>query len=72
MEPPRRWEENKTLRILRDADKGGYHVVAVVGYNLDQVIGFVRAAERKRSPLIIQLPPWAMYAGNGILVHATA
>jgi fructose-bisphosphate aldolase class II len=41
-------------------------------YNLEQVLGFVKAAERRRSPLIIQLFPWAITSSNGILVHAAA
>jgi fructose-bisphosphate aldolase class II len=32
----------------------------------------VRAAERKRSPLIIQVFPWAITASDGLLVRATA
>ncbi|KAK1248739.1 hypothetical protein MKX08_006959 [Trichoderma sp. CBMAI-0020] len=65
-------EDNATLRILRAADQGRYGVLAAVGYNLEQVLGFVKAAERQRSPLIIQLFPWAMTSSNGILVHAAA
>lgn len=41
-------------------------------YNLEQVLGFVKAAERKKSPLIIQLFPWAITHSNGVLVHAAA
>ncbi|OTA05893.1 tagatose bisphosphate aldolase [Trichoderma parareesei] len=65
-------EDNTTLRILRAADKGNYGVLAAVGYNLEQILGFVRAAERKRSPLIIQLFPWAIAHSDGVLVHAAA
>ena len=36
------------------------------------MLGFVRAAERKRSPLIIQLFPWAVAHSDGVLVHAAA
>ena len=32
----------------------------------------VRAAEKKRSPLIIQLFPWAVTFSSGLLVHAAA
>lgn len=35
-------------------------------------MGFVKAAERKKSPLIIQLFPWAISSSNGVLVHAAA
>ncbi|KAM0525793.1 hypothetical protein ACHAPE_000505 [Trichoderma viride] len=67
-----RLEDNATLRILRAADQGRYGVLAAVGYNLEQVLGFVKAAERRKSPLIIQLFPWAITSSNGILVHAAA
>lgn len=32
----------------------------------------VRAAERKRSPLILQVFPWAITSTSGLLVHAAA
>jgi fructose-bisphosphate aldolase class II len=35
-------------------------------------VAFVRAAESKRSPFIIQFFPWAITATDGILVHAAA
>ena len=35
-------------------------------------MGFAKAAEEKRSPLIIQLFPWAVKFSDGILVHAAA
>ncbi|KAM0460992.1 hypothetical protein ACHAO4_001790 [Trichoderma viride] len=65
-------EDNATLRILRAADQGRYGVLAAVGYNLEQVLGFVKAAERQKSPLIVQLFPWTITSSNGILVHAAA
>ncbi|KAM0252857.1 hypothetical protein ACHAQJ_007486 [Trichoderma viride] len=67
-----RLEDNATLRILRAADEGRYGVLAAVGYNLEQILGFVKAAERQKSPLIIQLFPWAITSSNGVLVHAAA
>lgn len=39
---------------------------------MEHILGFVKAAEKKRSPLIIQLFPWAITFSNGILVHAAA
>lgn len=39
---------------------------------MEHILGFVKAAERKRSPLIIQLFPWAVTFSSGILVHAAA
>ncbi|KAF5007341.1 hypothetical protein FDECE_6322 [Fusarium decemcellulare] len=55
---------NKTLEILRAAEAGKY--------NIEHILGFIKAAERKRSPLIIQLFPWAVTFSGGILVHAAA
>lgn len=50
------------------------HILIILAgsYNLEQVLGFVKAAERRKSPLIIQLFPWAITSSNGVLVHAAA
>ncbi|OAA54590.1 Ketose-bisphosphate aldolase, class-II [Niveomyces insectorum RCEF 264] len=72
MAPQTRLEGNKTLQILRAAEAGKYGVLAAIAYNLEHILGFVRAAERKRSPLIIQLFPWAITYSQGLLVHAAA
>ncbi|PLB52480.1 fructose-bisphosphate aldolase [Aspergillus steynii IBT 23096] len=65
-------EKNKTCQILKDAERGGYGVLATIAYNIENVLGFIRAAEIKRSPLIIQLFPWAVRFSNGHLVHFAA
>ncbi|KAF2638729.1 fructose-bisphosphate aldolase [Massarina eburnea CBS 473.64] len=49
--------DNRTLRILSNAAAGKYGVLAAVTYNIEQLTALVRAAEAKRSPLIIQLFP---------------
>lgn len=41
-------------------------------YNIEHIISFVRAAERKKSPLIIQFFPWAITFSDGLLVRAAA
>ena len=41
-------------------------------YNLEAVLATVRAAEAKRSPVIVQLFPWAIEYADNILVHAAA
>ncbi|KAF3163765.1 hypothetical protein EYR41_004710 [Orbilia oligospora] len=64
--------KNKTIQILDAAEKGGYGVIAAIVYNIEQIIGMVKAAEQKRSPLIIQVFPWAISFSNGLLVHAAA
>ena len=64
--------QNKTVQILLAAEKGGYGIIAPVIYNVEQILACVRAAERKKSPLIIQLFPWAVSFSNGLLVHFAA
>lgn len=64
--------KNKTLQILSAAEKGGYGVIAPVIYNLEQLLACIRAAESKRSPLIIQVFPWAITFSSGLLVHFAA
>lgn len=41
-------------------------------YNVENIVAMVRAAEETRSPLIIQLFPWAITFSDGLLVHAAA
>ncbi|KUI61483.1 Putative fructose-bisphosphate aldolase [Cytospora mali] len=64
--------QNKTCQILEAAEKGGYGVVAAIAYNIESILGLIRAAEAKASPLIVQLFPWAITYSDGLLVHATA
>ncbi|OAA67235.1 Ketose-bisphosphate aldolase, class-II [Niveomyces insectorum RCEF 264] len=67
------WKEsNKTYQILKAAEEGGYGVAAPIAYNLEHIVAFVRAAEAKRSPLIIQFFPWAITTTDGLLVRAAA
>ncbi|THW85510.1 aldolase [Aureobasidium pullulans] len=63
---------NKTKKILEDAEKGGYGIIASIVYNIENIVAVVRAAENKRSPLIIQVFPWAITASDGLLVRAAA
>ncbi|KAI9845005.1 MAG: hypothetical protein M1837_005149 [Sclerophora amabilis] len=64
--------QNLMIQILDAAERGGYGVVAAIAYNVEHVVGLVRAAEKKRSPLIIQFFPWAVTFGDGILIRAAA
>ena len=50
-------DSNKTLAILDAASKGSYGVLAAIVYNVEHITALVRAAEAKRSPLILQLFP---------------
>ncbi|KAL6410532.1 tagatose 1,6-diphosphate aldolase [Ilyonectria robusta] len=65
-------EQNKTYQILKAAEEGGYGVIAAIAYNIEHVIAFVRAAEAKRAPFIIQVFPWAITATDGLLIHVAA
>ncbi|TEA14938.1 putative fructose-bisphosphate aldolase [Colletotrichum sidae] len=49
--------QNRTLQILDAATKGNYGVLGVVIYNIEQLTAVVRAAEAKRSPILILLFP---------------
>ncbi|CAG9995968.1 unnamed protein product [Clonostachys byssicola] len=63
---------NKTYQILKASEEGGYGIVAPIAYNIEHILAFVRAAEAKRSPLIIQVFPWAITFSDGLLIHAAA
>ncbi|KAF3048680.1 hypothetical protein E8E11_005098 [Didymella keratinophila] len=64
-------KKNRTLRILNAAASGNYGVLAAIAYNVEQLEALVRAAEAKRSPLIIQLFPSTL-TQLPLLVHAVA
>ncbi|KAF2117386.1 fructose-bisphosphate aldolase [Lophiotrema nucula] len=50
-------EKNRTVQILKKAAADQYGVLAAIAYNIEQLTALVRAAEARRSPLIIQLFP---------------
>ncbi|KAE8159874.1 ketose-bisphosphate aldolase [Aspergillus tamarii] len=52
---------NLTWRVLNHANKENYAVGAYNCYNNDGIMAVIGAAERKRSPAIIQLFPWTMH-----------
>ncbi|GKT41579.1 putative fructose-bisphosphate aldolase [Colletotrichum spaethianum] len=64
--------QNRSLQILQAATEGKYGVLAAVAYNIEHLTALVRAAEAKKSPMLIllfpstvkQLPtlPWAVAA----------
>ncbi|CZS96130.1 related to fructose-bisphosphate aldolase [Rhynchosporium graminicola] len=70
------WEsqrsQNRTLQILEAAETGKYGVLATIAYNIEHILGFVKAAEQARSPIIIQFFPWAITFSNGLLIRAAA
>lgn len=63
-------KKNRALAIVDAAAAGGYCVLATCCYNVEAIIASVRAAEAKKSPVIIQLFPWAVEFADGLLVHA--
>ncbi|KAF3056510.1 putative fructose-bisphosphate aldolase [Daldinia childiae] len=65
-------EKNCHLQILGAAEKGRYGVIAAIAYNLEQILGLVRAAEQARSPLILQFFPWAIAFSDGLLIRTAA
>ncbi|KAL9949311.1 hypothetical protein D7B24_005549 [Verticillium nonalfalfae] len=54
---PSRASSNRTLQIVRAASDGHYGVLAAICYNIEHLTALVRAAEAKRSPLILLLFP---------------
>lgn len=65
-------KQNKAYQIVEAAAKGHYAIPAICCYNLEGILASVRAAEAKKSPVIVQLFPWAVKYADGILVHAAA
>ncbi|CAH0050534.1 unnamed protein product [Clonostachys solani] len=63
-------EQNRALDIVNAAAAGGYAVPAMCCYNLEGILATVKAAEARRSPVIIQLFPWAIEFADGLLIHA--
>lgn len=41
-------------------------------YNIESILGLIRAAEAKKAPLILQFFPWAITYSDGLLIHAGA
>lgn len=67
------WKKhNTTLNILKAAEDGNYGVLSTIAYSLDHVIAMIKAAENKKSPLIIQMFPWAIIHSDGDLVRCAS
>jgi fructose-bisphosphate aldolase class II len=69
---PSQLPNNRALRIVDAAYAGRYGIAAICCYNLEGILASIRAAEVKRSPVIVQLFPWAIEYADGVLLHATA
>ncbi|PFH48511.1 hypothetical protein AMATHDRAFT_149714 [Amanita thiersii Skay4041] len=57
---------NRTLRILRNAEDGEYGVLAQICYDAQSAVAVVRAAERIRSPAILMMFPVTLKYAGGI------
>ncbi|CAO1636968.1 unnamed protein product [Sympodiomycopsis kandeliae] len=53
-------KDNRTLKLMRDAEAGGYCIYAQVCYDIQSVVAFVRACEKFRSPGMIMIFPVSM------------
>jgi len=51
---------NRAVKMLNAAAEGKYGVLGVVSYNMETIVGSIRAAEAKKAPLQILLFPWAL------------
>ncbi|KAF8151782.1 ketose-bisphosphate aldolase [Crassisporium funariophilum] len=56
---------NRTLDILAKAEAGGYGILSQTCYDEGMAVALVRAAERSRSPAILQLFPITLAYGKG-------
>jgi fructose-bisphosphate aldolase class II len=73
MAPSPDWKgTNRTIQILKAAEEGRYGVLATVAYNIEHILGMIRAAELAHSPLIIQFFPWAITFSSGLLIRTAA
>ncbi|KAL3420585.1 tagatose-diphosphate aldolase [Phlyctema vagabunda] len=50
-------KQNRTVEILKNASRNSYGVLAAIVYNVEYITAYVRAAESRRSPLIILFFP---------------
>lgn len=73
MAPPPDWKlSNKSNVVLTAAEKGKYGVIAAIAYNIEHIIGFIKAAEVAKSPIIIQFFPWAVTYSSGLFIRTAA
>lgn len=63
---------NKTIQILRAAEEGSYGVLAAIAYNIEHVTALVRAAEARRSPLVLLLFPSTLNQLPSLVFAASA
>ncbi|KAK2795052.1 hypothetical protein FQN51_000568 [Onygenales sp. PD_10] len=54
-------QNNRTWQIIHNADEGNYAVGGFCVYNTEGILAVIKAAERCRSPAIIQFFPWTLH-----------
>ncbi|RSL62289.1 hypothetical protein CEP53_004799 [Fusarium sp. AF-6] len=65
-------QNNKTWQIIHEARKGGYAVGGFCVYNTEGVLAVIKAAERCRSPALIQFFPWTLhFQGPAFIKYAS-
>lgn len=62
---PASTEKNRTVAILHGAAEGGYAILAQCCYDTQGVLATIRAAEKARSPAMVQLFPVTMKQVSG-------
>jgi len=65
-------DKNLSVKILRDARKGGYGIAANVVYNFAGVVATVRAAEERRSPAMLLVFPWVLHHAGRPFINMMA
>lgn len=63
---------NRAIPLLNQAAQDNYAVPGMCCYNVEGILATIRAAEAKRSPIMVLLFPWAMHYADGLLVHLAA
>ena len=65
-------KDNRAIPILNNAQKERYGIASMCCHNTEGILATVRAAESRRSPVMILLFPWAISYAGGLLVHLAA
>lgn len=65
-------KDNRAIPILNNAQKERYGIASMCCYNTEGILATVRAAESRRSPIMILLFPWVISYAGGLLVHLAA
>lgn len=61
--------DNRAIPLLNKAQKESYAVPGMCCYNVEGILATIRAAEAKKSPIMVLLFPWAIHYADGLLVR---